>query len=156
MPNHCESDLTVVGDVSIINALLERYKGEGDELLDADKIMPYPQKFKDIDAAYERGESERDGFNSGGYQWCVSNWGTKWGMYEFSNLTRKPRSVSLSFQSAWSPPLPLIRKMSEDFPQLRFNLRYFEGGAGFQGIYTVKAGIVLVDETNDYRGSRGG
>jgi hypothetical protein len=168
MPNHCESDLSIVGDPLIIEDLLQKYKG--DVPLDANKIIPYPKRFLEADRlwneAHERckkGEISweevckiKDGFNSGGYEWCVTNWGTKWGMYDFTELVRRPRSVFLSFQSAWSPPYPLIKKMSEDFPDLTFTMKYYEGGMQFKGTYKVKAGRVLVDESTSYQGTRGG
>jgi hypothetical protein len=46
--------------------------------------------------------------------------------------------------------------MSKKFPDLEFDLRYFERGAEFNGVYRCKAGDVTDDRTGDYFGSRGG
>jgi hypothetical protein len=168
MPNHCDCDLSISGDPAIIDSLLERYKGEVP--LDANKIIPYPKHFAEADRLWSEAHEQnkngklpwdevvkiKDGYNNGGYEWCVMNWGTKWGMYDFTDLIRKPRSVFLSFQSAWSPPYPLIKKMSEHFPDLTFTMKYFESGMQFKGTYKVKAGIVIVDESTSYQGTRGG
>lgn len=77
----------------------------------------------------------QDWYNRGGYDWCIKNWGTKWGMYEIE-LTDEDFEggrIGYTFQSAWSPPTPVIQAMSKRFPPLTFYLDYFEGGAGFMG-----------------------
>lgn len=98
---------------------------------------------------------EKDGFNHGGYEWCVQNWGTKWNASE-PELYEGRRSLHYTFATAWSPPLPAVVKMSEKFPELLFTLRYWEGGMGFQGVFKVKGGECLKDLCGDYRGYRGG
>ena len=158
MPNHVENDLTISGNLETINNLLERYHGE--TILDADRIIPYPENFRQADKASEEAMEQarkkqitfeqaylvKDGFNHGGYEWCIQHWGTKWGMYEFTPLVKTSDSVRVGFQSAWEPPLPLIEKMSEDFPELIFRLTYFDDDAGFMGVYKVQAGAILKDD----------
>jgi hypothetical protein len=158
MPNHCESNLRVTGDARIIDEMLERYNGE--VTIDANKVIPYPEEFAEADKASEeaierarKGEISwdeaykvRDGFNRGGYEWCVENWGTKWGLYQFTPLVRTRNSARVSFESAWKPPLPLVKKMSEDFPELVFILTYVEEGNGFAGVFEAQAGRIIRDE----------
>ena len=102
----------------------------------------------------------QDGFNSGGYDWCVKNWGTKWGIYSAvlkeTKLAGKRSKVAYTFRSAWSPPLPVINAMSIKFPQLKFKLKYYERGVGFKGTFEVQAGQVSAEKQESYRGSRGG
>jgi hypothetical protein len=112
------------------------------------------------DPAYEemarryRDNIERFGFPNW-YDWAISNWGTKWN-------ARKPivsevgGGVLMRFSTAWSPPRPVVLKASEVFPRLTFRLKYFEGGACFQGVLVCQAGVVLVDDVFDYNGERGG
>lgn len=159
MPNHIDSSLYVAGDIKTIDKMLERYNGEVP--IDANKVIPYPQEFAEADKAseeaherarkgeitFEEAYKVKDGFNHGGYGWCVENWGTKWGMYEFSEIDRTSNGVRVEFQSAWEPPLPIIKKMSEHYPELVFTLTYIEEGNGFNGIYKVQAGVILEDES---------
>jgi len=159
MPNNCESNLCVTGDIKTIEKMLERYNGE--VTIDANKVIPYPQEFAEADRKSEeaiekarKGEISwddvykvKDGYNNGGYNWCVENWGTKWGMYEFSPIDRTSNGIQVCFQSAWEPPLPIIKKMSEDYPELLFTLTYIEEGNGFSGVYEVQAGVILEDES---------
>lgn len=164
MPNHCSQDLYVYGDENSIKDLIS-FSQEDDCLLSANKYIPYPQKYKDMDAAAQVARQNgnffvKDGFNSGGYEWCLDNWGTKWGMYHSRILREKysgKRSrVVYNFDSAWSPATPVIKAMSLRYPNLRFKLKYYECGMGFKGTYEVMNGTVLVNEQDDYRGNRGG
>ena len=63
-----------------------------------------------------------DGFNSGGYEWCCDNWGTKWGFVEPRILGEDNGYLRYYFESAWAEPTPLILKMSSLFPTLNFTL----------------------------------
>jgi len=107
--------------------------------------------------------------NKGGYKWCIKNWGNgnslqshrsvlalaKWNADEPELIERK-RSLLYTFDTAWSPPLPVIIKMSKTFPQLLFTLKYWEGGMGFQGIFKAKNGKVLKDIHKPYKGHKRG
>ena len=104
-----------------------------------------------------------DGYNSGGYEWCINKWGTKWGAYDVSMYMNPRRGMCLSFQSAWSPPLPVIRKLFALFPTMQFEFEYFECGSGFcGGLYynpeALEYGGDAESEwySNTYCGPRGG
>jgi hypothetical protein len=98
----------------------------------------------------------KDGFNSGGYEWCIANWGTKWGCCEVSITSRGDNYVILEFESAWCPPEPVIVKLGELFPDHRFTLQYWEGGCCFQGELIMQDGEVELEENHSYHGRRGG
>ena len=100
----------------------------------------------------------KDGFNNGGYDWCCKNWGTKWGICDASleDEDYKYGRLNYQFKSAWSPPAPVIVKMSKLFPTLTFDLRYFECGGGYNGWLSCRGGIALENKTGDYFGNRGG
>lgn len=138
MPNHCVNELIVSGSTDE-KARFLKMVGEN---LDFDRIIPYPEEFKKLDEAAEAFDKQegipyangrpKDGFNSGGYEWCVANWGTKWGSYnvEFSDGFYGTR---FRFQTAWSPPIPVFRKLCEMFPLLGFELNYWECGTERRG-----------------------
>lgn len=166
MPNHCENDLRVNGSKQDIENFFATLKGDDDLILDANKIIPYPKHFQEADqkaSAWRENnpdkswvDAPKDGYNSGGGEWCISNWGTKWGMYQFSPIKLTKVSAVVSFSTAWAPATHLILKASEMFPSLTLTLRYYEQGVGFKGVYKVKAGNVLDANETTYRGSRGG
>ncbi len=47
------------------------------------------------------------------YYWCIHNHGTKWNAVESC-----VEGNVLQFQTAWSPPIPVIEKLAELFPNL--------------------------------------
>lgn len=70
------------------------------------------------------------------YDWNVTNWGTKWDVAVSDNeqypetelINEEDWSDRLiySFNTAWSPPLPAIATLSEQYPNLEFTLSYEE------------------------------
>lgn len=165
MPNHCSQDLFVYGPEPLIKEFIS-FAEDTNTVLSHEKFVPYPKQYKDLDeaAAIARKSNPtsmvKDGFNSGGYEWCLENWGTKWGIYRAeltkSKLKGKRSQVNYTFDSAWSPAIPVIRAMSIRFPELTFKLKYYEMGAAYKGVYEVVNGIVLKDDESTYKGSRGG
>jgi hypothetical protein len=71
--------------------------------------------------------------NTWNYEFCVSNWGTKWDVGGELDIISK-NVVNLSFDSAWSPPIDVFSKMEE----LGFEVEafYYEPGMCFCGKYT--------------------
>ena len=62
----------------------------------------------------------------------------------------------IKFDTAWSPPIPVIEKLAAMFPNNSFKLAYFEGGMGFCGKVRWEHGGELYHKQADYHGSRGG
>ena len=143
-------------------------------LLDFNRFISYPEEFSKLDdeahefwKTHSRGKLNvkdwpKDGFNQGGYDWCCTNWGVKWnaGEVTIDELeTWDGEDIGnrcVHFRTAWAPPKPVIKKMSEMFPELQFELKYFERGMAFNGIFVLKAGVVDQDEQGKYFGNRGG
>ena len=48
------------------------------------------------------------------YDWSIREWGTKWNSYDFENINDE----SITFNTAWSRPEPVIKKLSEMFPEI--------------------------------------
>jgi hypothetical protein len=171
MPNWCDCELTFHGNARDIKRFVEFAKEDDENMLSAEKFIPYPKKYADLDKKTEKwdkrhqankkhgllgnGKSPTDGFNQGGYQWCIANWGTKWGFCDVELEHESAQHLKYGFQTAWSPPIPLIRAMGKRFPKLRFYLQYFEDGMGFQGEVIFERGT-FTESTNSYNGDRGG
>lgn len=71
------------------------------------------------------------------YEFCVNEWGTKWDIsndYGAVDYTPGQTEVSLSFNTAWSPPDRWFEKMYEDHG---FGIKayYYEPGMAFCGIW---------------------
>lgn len=122
MPNWCNNVLTA--DVNL-KEKLNQFVVDGE--LDFNKIFPCPEELYKTNAWYD---------------WCVTNWGTKWSPY---GTSFSGDGKSVSFSTAWGPPLPIIKLLS-DILKEDLRLIYSERGMGFHGEYQVfKDGFVADD-----------
>ena len=152
MPNHCSSILRIKGPAQDRAAFRAYARGSGpawdgavpkpeDELqLDLNQFVPVPP---DVLGAKKNNQS--NAYNSGGYEWCVANWGTKWGVYDTAVESLKD-CLEYRFLTAWSPfEMPVLEAMAAKFPTLTFELKYGESGMGFGGIMTAYDGEGVED-----------
>jgi len=113
LPNHVYSSLKVTGPDKDVERFREFAKGTDEDntvlLLDANKFIPMPPEIETSDDA---------GIIR---QWCIDNWGTKWGFYEIDVEGESHGYVEYTFLTAWSPISPVIHKMSQMFPLLTFD-----------------------------------
>jgi len=182
MPNHCENDLHISGEKADVDKLLAFIGADKEKTeFDFSKIIPYPERFEQMDREMKEAQetpegreaykakwgTASDGFNSGGYEWRIREWGTKWGAYDVAR--RDYEGVVLTFQTAWSPPFPVIVALAKMFPTVHLSLEYFEQGAAFAGGFQCvpkddwydekepwEAGKVTDEWKAKYLGTRGG
>jgi hypothetical protein len=131
---------------------------------DFNAVAPYPSDVStDSDGP---SQAKTDRLSEEVELWRLKNWGTKWNAYGVT--LRYSEGMCLTFQTAWSPPIPVIAALHRRFPKCRLALEYFEGGFGFCGGVTWEA---LTDEgdydsqtdgepdnewSSEYFGERGG
>lgn len=127
MPNHNRNQLKLASGEDILNVLNPylTHKGENDYDFVFQKIIPMDEKLLE-------GEDW--------FSWRVENWGTKWEGYD--GRFNDDQSV-FTFDTAWSPPLPIIKKLAELTGET-FILQYIEEGMFFCGEYTASP-----DESHD-------
>lgn len=76
------------------------------------------------------------------YDWCCDNWGTKWDL-KVDHITRKtkvPFDVSFKSDTAWSPPIEAFLKISEQYPELEFTIKYSEPHMRLRGTVKIMGG----------------
>ena len=156
MPNWCNN--TVIfrhKDPAQIDRVVQAFKAERlfaefipcpPELL-AD--TPVGENYNERVAAKEAANKEKFGYTDW-YGWAIANWGTKWDIStgEWNDEDQaNANQVSLSFDTAWQPPVVFLEKMTEQgFDITSF---YLEEGMGFVGKYTSTDG----DESFNFDGS---
>jgi hypothetical protein len=59
-------------------------------------------------------------------------------------------SVEFWFQTAWSPPVPVLEQLSKDNPTVTISHRFVEEGMGFYGTYEYHKGSYEVIEENTF------
>lgn len=160
MPNWCRNEVKINGNIVEQEAILdflkesiERFQIRLDEapkdflsrsklqreLVDFNNVIPYPEHFLQRDNDKEtlskkefftKYGDEKDGYNNGGYAWCVANWGTKWNA---SDAIYVPQLNCLFFETAWGPALKVIAALHKHFPTVGIYYEYYERGSGFIG-----------------------
>lgn len=92
----------------------------------------------------------KDSYNSGGHGWCCDKWGTKWGFYEVDLYLISKNRLEYRFETAWSPALPVLKKMIKLFPELSFEYRFFDEGGNYWGLYRKIPGQKFFEESCEY------
>jgi hypothetical protein len=146
MPNWCNNTLELSHEDP---AMIERAKRAFAEGKLLNEFVPVPPSLNivagrvgdDTDPdqialeAAEKNNIEAHGYATW-YDFCVNEWGTKWdiGGDDYNAPQQEtPNDVTMSFDSAWAPPLGAMAKLEE----LGFSVRlyYYEPGMCFAGIY---------------------
>lgn len=138
MPNWCSNELTIVGKPKMLNKLLKQIattQSEGDEaLFDFEKVVPMPT-------------------GADWYEWRVENWGTKWNASDvmflndgewsekYDDTCWEGGDLVINFQTAWSPPVPVLSQLSKDNPKVTITHKFTEEGMAFYGTYIYRKGI---------------
>ena len=148
MPNWCSNVLTVKGnDCNKFYLENRNYDNlEEKEELDFYKSVPMPSDVYDGDIGHQ--ERELYGTNNW-YNWNISNLGTKWNVHDSYYEEKNIDKICYSFDTAWSPPLPWVLKISQKYTELSFELEYNEMGMGFGGLIEFKNGNCLKNEEWD-------
>jgi hypothetical protein len=145
MPNWCDNYLTIRATkekIDAIEAVLQNRDGEKSLL---SHLYPEPDyddpEFK-VNPTYASKVTPDFGMPSW-WDWRVQNWGTKWEI-EVRDWNRvSDTEVTLSFDSAWSPPTGVYNHVADEYDITAY---YHESGMGFCGKFTSKDG----DECYEY------
>lgn len=66
------------------------------------------------------------------YDWNCSNWGTKWNACDPSVDMDGDSRLNISFDTAWSPPVPVINALAQRLTELKCTMQYtWEEEQGF-------------------------
>ena len=162
MPNWCSCDLYIAGPKrNLIHKAIQSVDAEGyTSHIDFNKIITMPAILEGTTSPPQAGDiraehAKRETGYSDWYEWCRANWGTKWPASQ-TELREGKKRDKISFETAWSPPSPVILALSRMFPENTFTLKFYERGMAYKGEYTVKSGNVLVSKQDKYYGRRGG
>jgi hypothetical protein len=79
------------------------------------------------------------------YDQRLEKWGTKWIGYDL-NVS----DTTIDFYTAWTPPIPIIRKLAEVEKFFVFRLEYYEVGMAFRGVVTARwqGSYVLLEDNS--------
>lgn len=119
MPNHVTNTLHIYAwhddHDDLITGIRELIGSKGDDgtekYIDFEKIIPPPDHplYKKEGLTAEERASTPDNW----YDWNVAHWGTKWNAYCQSVVEQDNDEITLQFDTAWSPPEPVIARLKE-------------------------------------------
>jgi hypothetical protein len=113
MPNWCYNSVTISNeDKTKIDALEQELLKE--ETKPCNHLCPRP-------------ESEEENW----YDWNINNWGTKWDVTPYDWRREDDNTISMNFDSAWSPPTTLYEYLVSEGWDVR--AYYQEEGMSFIG-----------------------
>jgi hypothetical protein len=79
------------------------------------------------------------------YEWNCKYWGTKWNSSDSSSCGN-----TISFQTAWSTPYPVIEELSKKYPTISFTINYADEDIGSNcGTYKLQNGNLLENIKGD-------
>lgn len=76
------------------------------------------------------------------YNWCCSNWGSKWGWYDGQTFADNGLITEFTTNSAWSPSKKLWKKLASMFPQMQALVAVFDEGWCFAELAVISNGDV--------------
>ena len=154
MPNFVKNHITFFGDDKQIQAVKDYVMSDRSDF-DFNKIIPMPEELnlesgsitkkaiecalvrrdggavgqKDFEKMADLGEKYLSNKEKYGaetwYEWCPLHWGTKW---EAWNPLWHEDCVS--FETAWSAPDGIYKKLTQLFPDVRFEVNYADEDLG--------------------------
>ena len=127
MPNWCDNNLTVTGDADELKRFVAAITNADESITILKNLVPFPAELEGEDILDKDGNAIARAFTDSGYSWCLRNWGTKWGDCE-TEITINDDYLVLKYQTAWSPALAGIERISRLFPTLTFQTDWVEEG----------------------------
>ena len=126
MPNHVRNvikiskirpeEVEIVLDMIADKCCDPYVPGKTEYMIDFNKIIPEPRDESECPNEYKVNKSSsieilKDKPWFDWYKWHIDHWGTKWEAYDCYTKIGKTW-IMLVFSTAWTPPIPIIRKLS--------------------------------------------
>lgn len=159
MPNWCSNSLKISpekGNKSArakFNKLKKEIEKDNDDFGLMNFFVPVPKALSNTASSFPKDPKAESNLEKYGYEswydFCVNEWGTKWdAKVECSDSDKN--SVTLYFDTAWSPPIELYRKLENK--GFVIEATYIEQGCNFVGYYEDGNDVCekLVAEDFDY------
>lgn len=170
MPNWCYNSLTIHGDLAERKRLADLVREEkGDDIqpivqYTLGNAYPIPEDLviravifsnEDTPEAKELQAKQEANLAKYGYRdwylWCVDNWGTKWSPRVEEDAWNEESDLTTAFfDTAWSPPSELLKKISELFPTLLFVNVIDEESNAFLGCDAYQGGVEVASHGTSF------
>lgn len=121
-------------------------KEDKEEHFDFNKIIPMPKELNITEGTQTKEEKKQAKENlkkhghSTWYNWCCDKWGTKWNACHTDISDDENFYMEFRFDTAWSPPSPVIKALVKKYKLLTFSGDIEEESNAFKGVMGGKHG----------------
>ena len=140
MPNYVMHNVTIKGSVETIskvtNQIINTKDNNGDEAVRMkikEQYATYPDGENRLKECIRLAKIALDNIKKYGhknwYDWNLANWGTKWDVCNPSVQTTN-NEITLKFETAWSTPELIFKKLAEQYPDLMIDIDYADEDLG--------------------------
>ena len=155
MPNYCSNGLKIkfIKKENLEDFLAKHFiEGTYGKEFDFNTIIPEPITKDSLEPKYIANKDSRimfvpnkEWFNW--YEWHCDKWGTKWNACDTSEplIIDDGLTLCFSYETAWSPSVPIIEKLAEMY-DFDFIYTYYECGIGFAGKWARTNGVIEKEE----------
>ena len=142
MPNYVFHDMTITGPQEERARFMQECftDSDGGPQFDFNKMVPQP----------DFPEDEESGFPPTWYKWRCEHWGDKWNAVDTA-VVQGEGGIQLKFETAWSPPVPILERVAERFPELKIVGEYEDGQMNFAGWFSMHGGNIEHKNTTEER-----
>ena len=126
MPNWCSNELIIEGKPKELSRLMKQVEITKSEATD--------EHYESVFACHRvipRPVNESDNW----YNWNIENWGSKWDLSDprLDNSEWENGVIRYTFESAWSPVIPVVQALAKEHKKVTITYNYYEGGSDFWG-----------------------
>lgn len=86
------------------------------------------------------------------YHWRTQSWNTKWNAYDISHEPNYTVTdgAAIQFNTAWATPMPVLKKLSEMFPEETLTVHFADEDLGSNyGSFTLLNGSIIVQTMSE-------
>jgi len=140
MANHCANRIEIQGEAKDV-AVVKKFLQGKDTCFDFNNILPMPEELEntlvpvpDPETFKNRRLRKLYGTDSW-YDWKILHWGTKWNSFNGEIADMDDEYLVYRFDTAWSPPTPVIEALREKFKDISISAFFDEPGMEIAGYY---------------------
>jgi len=140
MANHCANRIEIQGEAKDV-AVVKKFLQGKDTCFDFNNILPMPEELEntlvpvpDPETFKNRRLRKLYGTDSW-YDWKILHWGTKWNSFNGEIADMDDEYLVYKFDTAWSPPEPVIHALREKFKDVSVSAFFDEPGMEIAGYY---------------------
>lgn len=142
MPNWCSNEVMIEGDAEqlldfgkVAGLLTKKGKIKCKPEFNFSAVYPCDnQEVLEAEAEFQKTNNRENQISTELFYWKETQWGTKWSVgEEVFNVSLKNNTLTMDFNTAWSPPEGVFNHIVSRWPKLMVYAKYEEPGNKLSG-----------------------